>query len=330
MIHIKISNSQLTQIKAEWCTWFFRSSMVQKFIDILNDDTAFRHLIFPDDTLYIKWKNEYSKKNTIIKENDWQAPIIKYFFADLSDETNTTSKFGISFDKNTEHFFINNYDNYRQSKAFEKIINLMNIQVCPYCNRNFIESYTDINRNGKKFYFKGDLDHHYCKSDFPILALSFYNLIPCCKVCNHEKSDTTKPTFYPYYDYEEEYLFKIESHIENGTVWQGISDNFDIELKGKNNKNLSKHMQNSVKTFRLDKKYNHSKDYVKEILRKRYIYPEIKKKELLQNFGDIFSNEEELQKTFYSYTSNPENLSDRPLSKLTLDILNQLENLGKP
>lgn len=104
MIHIKISNSQLTQIKAEWCTWFFRSSMVQKFIDILNDDTAFRHLIFPDDTLYIKWKNEYSKKNTIIKENDWQAPIIKYFFADLSDETNTTSKFGISFDKNTEHF----------------------------------------------------------------------------------------------------------------------------------------------------------------------------------------------------------------------------------
>ena len=89
-------------------------------------------------------------------------------------------------------------------------------------------------------------------------------------------------------------------------------------------------MQNSVKTFRLDKKYNHSKDYVKEILRKRYIYPEIKKKELLQNFGDIFSNEEELQKTFYSYTSNPENLSDRPLSKLTLDILNQLENLGKP
>ena len=39
-------------------------------------------------------------------------------------------------------------------------------------------------------------------------------------------------------------------------------------------------MKNSNTLFKLEKKYNHSKDYVKELIRKKYIYPEIRKEEL--------------------------------------------------
>ena len=169
----------------------------------------------------------------------------------------------------------------------------MKIEVCPYCNRNFMENYASKNVRGvNRYYFKGDLDHHYSKDEIPALALSFFNLVPSCKVCNHEKLQSTQRTFYPYYDYEdEEYHFSIELYTKDdekdiiyekniedieskrydSTVWQGVSDNFKIKLRGGNRLQLSECMQNSNDIFHLEKKYNHSKEYVKEIIRKKYI-----------------------------------------------------------
>ena len=153
----------------------------------------------------------------------------------------------------------------------------------------------------------------------PALALSFYNLIPSCKVCNHEKLETTKRTFYPYYDNEEnEYRFSVELYdnsddkdiiydrpIEDiekkrfdSTVWQGISDNFKIKLRGVGKTPISECMKNSNEVFHLEKKYNHSKEYVKEIIRKKYIYPESHKEALMKNFGEVFKNEKEILKNF--------------------------------
>lgn len=343
MIHIQINDAQLLQIKQIWCKWFFKNARINDFLKILDTDTAFRQLIFQSTPIYLNWKKERSNKKEI---DSWQKPIVDYFFSDLSNE-NTILNYSGPFNIDTQNFFIKNYDSFRNSKAFESIINIMNLQVCPYCNRNFIESYVNTDNKRRKFYFKGDLDHHYSKSNFPILALSFYNLIPCCKVCNHEKSSTSQHTFYPYYDYEDEYCFNIELYktekemdiindipipniynkIYDSTVWQGISNNFQIKLSGKNGTPLSPHMENSKEIFKLEKKYNHSKDYVKELIRKKYIYPNIKKEEIFKNFKDIFTDEDELQETFYSYTATSENLSDRPLSKLTKDILEQLKIL---
>ena len=83
-------------------------------------------------------------------------------------------------------------------------------------------------------------------------------------------------------------------------------------------------MKNSNEVFRLEKKYNHSKEYVKEIIRKRYIYPEAHKEALMKNFGDVFKNDKEILETFYSYSGSGEYLRNRPLSKLTKDVLKQM------
>ena len=219
-------------------------------------------------------------------------------------------------------------------------------EVCPYCNRNFVENYVTRKENGqRKAYFKGDLDHYYSKEEIPALALSFFNLVPSCKVCNHEKSDSTKRTFYPFYDNEnDEYHFSIEVYDSNdtrdivyeepiedieekrfdSTVWQGISDNFKIKLHSNGEKKLSERMKNSKETFHLEKKYNHSKEYVKEMIRKRYIYSETHKDILLKNFAGIFVNEKQIVETLYSYSDNEEYMHNRPLSKLTKDILIQI------
>ena len=54
-----------------------------------------------------------------------------------------------------------------------KLLFLMEIEVCPYCQRNYISSYEE--NNSKKT--TADLDHFYPKSLYPFLALSLYNFI---------------------------------------------------------------------------------------------------------------------------------------------------------
>ena len=69
------------------------------------------------------------------------------------------------------------------------IISAVGQTVCPYCNRNYIITDSDVNT--------AQLDHFFSKTDYPILALSFYNLIPSCQPCNFIKG-TKELSFYPY------------------------------------------------------------------------------------------------------------------------------------
>src|SRR5690606_29268121 len=59
---------------------------------------------------------------------------------------------------------------------------------CTYCNR--IYTNTMVSKRGRKL-MRPQFDHWFPKSIFPLLALSFYNLIPSCSICNSTaKSDT--------------------------------------------------------------------------------------------------------------------------------------------
>lgn len=346
MIHISIDKNSIETIKKIWGQWFFRVDKINEFISILDKDETFREMIFPEIEQYQKWKLEFKNNKKVLRNNEWRLKIYEFFFADLSNDKVVVEKYKKSIYSETKKFLLKNYENYRVSSCLSKIINELKIEVCPYCNRNFLEKYSAKNSLGqKKIYFKGDLDHHYSKNEIPALALSFYNLVPSCKVCNHEKSESDKRTFYPFYDYEDnEYRFFIELYNDkdkyditydeliddiehkrfDSTVWQGISDNFNIKLRGVGKTELNDCMKNSNEIFKLEKKYNNSKKYVKEIIRKKYIYPEIHKEMLLKNFGEIFKNESSILETFYSYIGSGEKIYSRPLSKLTKDILDQI------
>lgn len=58
----------------------------------------------------------------------------------------------------------------------------MHIDTCPCCELSYIQV-IHVRREGKK-YQQYDLDHFISKSKYPITALSLYNLIPSCHVCN--------------------------------------------------------------------------------------------------------------------------------------------------
>lgn len=349
MIHIEINSKQIVEIKKYWSKWFFRADKIKEFVNILENDIVFRKMLFPDDKKYNDWKIEYALNASVIKEEEWQQPVCDYFFEDLSNESHVVVKYKKQLVYDTQDFLLRNYENYRKSSTLSKIVNIMKVEVCPYCNRNFLDSYSSENGNRRKYYFKGDLDHHYSKNEIPALALSFYNLVPCCKVCNHEKQESEKRTFYPFYDDEDEHCFLVRLYDENdetditydmpienvenkrfdSTVWQGISNNFKIKLAGNNTTKMSEHMKNSNEIFRLEKKYNLSKEYVKEMIRKKYIYPKVYKDELFRNFSDIFGSESELLETFYGFSNKEESRHNRPLSKLTQDVFKQMEGAEK-
>ncbi|NNN79651.1 hypothetical protein [Vibrio sp. 11-4(1)] len=75
------------------------------------------------------------------------------------------------------------YNNYRQSKGcIDTYKKLLGEQAqCFYCNNNKLDIVGYENGIEKLFL---DLDHFYLKSKYPYLALSFFNLIPCCGLCN--------------------------------------------------------------------------------------------------------------------------------------------------
>ena len=120
-----------------------------------------------------------------------------------------------------------------------KLLSLMGIQVCPYCQRNYISSFEE--NNDKRT--TADLDHFYPKSFYPFLALSLYNFIPSCQICN-SRFKGSKDTYNSVYPYEESFddlgaKFKTSKEIIDEIL--GEKDvNFFVEIDYKNLKNKDK------------------------------------------------------------------------------------------
>ena len=75
-------------------------------------------------------------------------------------------------------FVTNGYEKLKRKAEFYAALD---VKVCPYCNRCLIEP---INDGADKKTVVGELDHFYCKSKYPYLAVSLYNLVPSCGICN--------------------------------------------------------------------------------------------------------------------------------------------------
>ena len=105
---------------------------------------------------------------------------------------------------------------------------LLNIKVCPYCNRQYI---TPIIINGKQL--RGDLDHFIPKSRHPWLSMSLYNLVPCCHICNSRLKSNTEITFSdlaPYRDNVASQFKYVYDEIE-GTIEAKAIDNTNLKIK---------------------------------------------------------------------------------------------------
>lgn len=222
---------------------------------------------------------------------------------------------------------------------------MMNINVCPYCNREFISHYVGKDKIMKT---TSDLDHFYSKSQYPFLAVSLYNFIPSCQICNSRFKIAddfySKPHIHPYSEeFGENAKFKTNFYtdtddvrIENNNKLEnedrydisyllGNSDNFKIEIKPNNlESDIGGKIKNSIDTFHLDKLYNFHKDYVRELIKKAIIYNESRIDELFTQYPELFKSREEVVQMVVSNYITVEDLGKRPLAKLTKDICEEL------
>lgn len=195
------------------------------------------------------------------------------------------------------------------------------IEVCPYCNRQYITPY----QKGTKIKSTADLDHFFPKSIFQLLSLSLFNFIPSCQICNSRfKLARSLEILYPYNDgFNNNAVFEVK--LNSNSTFDSITGkntNFDLTINVSPSCSNKIEVENSINLFNLREVYQSHKDYIREILYKKHAYSDTYKGQLKQLFSDMNLGLTEINLFLYGKDLNPGYLGKRPLSKLTYDIIN--------
>jgi 5-methylcytosine-specific restriction endonuclease McrA len=223
-----------------------------------------------------------------------------------------------SFRDNKNNIVIHNL---RTSWNRHKLISLMDIRTCPYCNRQFITNYRDTNDNKTT----ADLDHFYPQSKYPFLALSLYNFVPSCQICNSRFKGYQFNAEKHIYPYNEEFGSDAKFMIKARNmdyVWTDTNE-FEIELSVKKDCENQEKIENSINTFNIDMVYQIHKDYVQEIVKKAIAYDSEMIKSLSMEYPKMFKSESDIWQCIMANYLTEEQLGNRPLAKLCKDISEQ-------
>ena len=165
-----------------------------------------------------------------------------------------------------EKIFEKEYKNWSSRKKYGAyyFVKALGLNSCPYCNRNY--TFVIDSDNGK---LRPEIDHFYPKSIYPFLAMSFYNLIPSCSICNHTKSDTEKEDLENPYDVVDNscrFTYKPKNVDFVAVEKEKYNfDSFEIGISGN---------QSNIELFKLEELYKQHKDVVLELLIKKAYYPD--------------------------------------------------------
>lgn len=204
----------------------------------------------------------------------------------------------------------------------------LNVSVCPYCNRNYITSVAD---NAGNKIIGPTLDHFFSQTDFPLLSVSLYNLVPSCSICNSNLKGAVK---FNLNDFVHPYIanFGSDAFFKYSNVGVGqykiqlrkssrISAGRSLQIFGPNpNPNSS---GNAV-IFAIENIYDVAhQDAVAEIHEKTdansIYYAEV----LINTFPGIKANLEDFYRYYFGNYYDESDFGRRPLSKLTRDLVRQ-------
>lgn len=232
-----------------------------------------------------------------------------------------------SVDNNIRKIF--NYESFisQSKKTSYDLAKSLNRNTCSYCNRlyaNVVES-TDpktrrINDLGR--ITRPQFDHWFSQKYYPLLALSIYNLIPSCSVCNSSiKGDTRfnlSEDIHPYIldKYKDSFTFSFSP--------KGIGT-YQVETKTNGGDKINKF----ISDFKIKEIYNAHADYeLKDLVDLRLKYPNNYIKTLLNDtFNGIKISEEEIYRLVFGVEMDSDNYHKRTFSKFKCDIINELKKI---
>jgi hypothetical protein len=226
--------------------------------------------------------------------------------------------------------YIFNYEKF-QSEITKFFADNFDFRTCFYCNKDFITNF-DADKKVSTF----QLDHFFDKATYPYLALSFYNLIPSCYVCNAKvkgsenafehnpksklKKFSNETCIAPNdekFDFHQKIKFKLLLDSDCKNLHIKSKDDIDITLKEQFTDKYDKY----IEIFKLNERYKAHKDIVFDMIQKAELYPESRLKELQDLTGIPF---QEIKKDIFNLINENEDLSKQPFSKLIVDMSKEL------
>lgn len=209
-----------------------------------------------------------------------------------------------------------NYEGVRDT-VFPYFIRKMKIQSCVYCNSQYAVT-TEKDKDGNSWAMY-QLDHFKPKSKFPYLAVSFYNLQPCCANCNQHKYN--KDALFNLYTNMPSELEPFHFVFTPDDMIKFIVSGDDavlVKLDSHDTKLLANHQE----LFLVDMVYGQHIDIAKETLVRLYMNDVYYRKQLHESLVELFPNGvESPERFFWGNYMNKKEIHRRPMSKYMQDVV---------
>jgi len=213
-----------------------------------------------------------------------------------------------------------------KSTSYE-LAKITNRNTCTYCNRlytNTIE-YRDpqTNRiNVSTRITRAVFDHWFCKKEYPLLALSFYNLIPSCSVCNSSiKGDDEFGLSTHIHPYIDNVVTDFSFSYQPKTLFEN-----EIVIKQNNSNNK---LKRTLEELKIKEVYNaHSNLELKDLIDLNEKYNSTYINTLFnETFRNLNMDETEIYRLIFGIESNEKEFYKRPFSKFKKDIIQELRGI---
>ena len=221
--------------------------------------------------------------------------------------------------------FIFNYSCIVDNTNFSyELADLMGVNTCIYCNRQYILTINSQNEH----IIRPQFDHWFPQYQYLDLALSYFNLIPSCSLCNSSLKHTKKMSFkkfiHPYIDKEEGFLFDFHSVGKDAS---GI-EHFQVDclINASSHKNRDR-VKNTLELFKIEEIYSaHESMELRDLVELSRAYPNDYIANLIQKIlADTDMREEDAYRLLFGIETLKENYKNRPFSKFKTDIIKKLK-----
>lgn len=219
-----------------------------------------------------------------------------------------------------------NYDSIIKGNADRsyRLTEMKGTNVCTYCNRQYVFTVNKSNGKSLEHIARPELDHWFCRELYPLLSLSFYNLIPSCHICNSTLKGNT--------------VFSLTTHVNpyqqqdanpairfRPTVVSGRRTKYGVVI----DRAVPSKEDNTVKAFALDEIYAlHGSLEVDDLMRFNNTYSvgylSVLFNSILGGFCPLMTKAE-IYRMLFSTEMEPDRFNERPLSKLKYDVLKYLK-----
>jgi hypothetical protein len=195
---------------------------------------------------------------------------------------------------------------------------------CTYCNRLYAFTVeVDGGTNARSRIVRPEFDHWYDKSNYPLMSLSLFNLIPSCPICNSSLKNTIRfdlsTHIHPYIHLSghPDLTFRVTAKTTETLQW---AVEIDTPLGSKE--------ERTVKDLKLKEIYSmHGNLEIKDLMNFCNSYPPGYLKQLFENVlkdskGKL--NQYDVYRMLFGSELDPSKFLDRPLSKMKYDILHDM------